>query len=87
MAADQLEWRVRDLERDVADIRTRIKDIDENGTREVRVLKRDIEHIREQVDAVHELARSTQRVVLGAAITITTVVLGAMITLIVALSP
>ena len=87
MAADQLEWRVRDIERDLKEVQARVKDIDEHGTREVRVLKRDIEHLSEQVQAVHELARSTQRVVLGAAITITTVVLGAMITLIVALSP
>lgn len=87
MAADPIEWRVREIERDLEDVRQRVKDIDENGTREVRVLKRDIQHLTEQVQSAIEIARSTQRVVLGAAITITTVVLGAMITLIVALSP
>ncbi len=87
MAADPIEWRLKSLEGDLGDLVARVKDIDENGTREVRVLKRDIEHLSRQITAVHEIARSTQRVVLGAAITITTVVLGAMITLIVALSP
>jgi hypothetical protein len=92
-------WQVREklaeLERRHGELRDRVRDIDDHGTREVRVLKRDVEHLGrrqdeiedallERISGVADVARNTQRVVIGAAVTVSITTLTAALTVILA---